>query len=120
MIGFVVITKRDWLGCPASDAGAALVMPYVNIEAMNLHLAEIAKEFPPRTHAVIIIDGAGWYKSDDLVVPDNPSLLRLPPYSPELNAQENIWQYLPRTISSDASSAPTTPSSMPAVPLGTL
>lgn len=81
--------------CPARDVGAALVMPSVNIEAMNLHLAEIAKEVPQGSHAVVIIDGAGWHlEGGELVVPDNLSLLRLPPYSPELNAQENIWQFL--------------------------
>ena len=81
--------------CPSRDVGAALVMPYVNIEAMNKHLAEIAKEVPENTHAVVIIDGAGWHlEGGELIVPDNLSLLRLPPYSPELNAQENIWQYL--------------------------
>lgn len=81
--------------CPARDVGAALVMPCVSIEAMNLHLAEIAKEVPQGTHAVVIIDGAGWHlEGGELVVPDNLSLLRLPPYSPELNAQENIWQFL--------------------------
>ena len=61
---------------------------------MNLHLVAISKEIAPQAHAVIIIDGAGWHKSQDLKVPDNISLLRLPPYSPELNAQENIWEYL--------------------------
>lgn len=81
--------------CPARDVGAALVMPYVNIEAMNKHLAEIAKEIPENTHAVVIIDGAGWHlEGGELIVPDNISLMRLPPYSPELNAQENIWQFL--------------------------
>jgi hypothetical protein len=81
--------------CPARDVGTALVMPSVSIEAMNLHLAEIAKEVPPNTHAVVIIDGAGWHlEGGELRVPDNISLLRLPPYSPELNAQENIWQFL--------------------------
>lgn len=81
--------------CPARDVGAALVMPYVNIEAMNLHLAEIAKEVPQNVHAVVIIDGAGWHiEGGELIVPENISLLRLPPYSPELNAQENIWQFL--------------------------
>lgn len=69
-------------------------MPYVNTEAMNLHLKEISRNVEPGAHAVIIIDGAGWHKAGDLVVPDNLSLLRLPPYSPELNAQENVWQYL--------------------------
>ena len=43
-----------------------------------------------------MVDGAGWHKSEDLVKPDNISLLRLPPYAPELNPVENIWQYLRR------------------------
>jgi len=43
-----------------------------------------------------VVDGAGWHKSEDLVKPDNISLLRLPPYAPELNPVENIWQYLRR------------------------
>jgi hypothetical protein len=81
--------------CPARDKGVALVLPAVNIDAMNLHLAAIATAVPSNTHAVVIIDGAGWYQEGGtLVVPYNISLLRLPPYSPELNAQENIWQYL--------------------------
>lgn len=80
--------------CPAQDKGAALVMPYANTEAMNLHLREISRNVAPGAHAVIIIDGAGWHTAGDVTVPDNVSLLRLPPYSPELNAQENIWQFL--------------------------
>jgi hypothetical protein len=81
--------------CPARDTGVALVLPEANTAAMNLHLAEIARAIPPNTHAVVIIDGAGWHQTGGrLVVPHNLSLLFLPPYSPELNAQENIWQYL--------------------------
>lgn len=78
----------------ARDKGAALVMPYANTEAMYLHLREISRNVAPGAHAVIIIDGAGWHTAGDLIVPDNLSLLPLPPYSPELNAQENIWQFL--------------------------
>jgi transposase len=80
--------------CPARDAGVALVLPDVNTEAMNRHLSEISRNVQTGAHAVIIIDGAGWHKANDLVIPANISLLPLPPYSPELNAQENIWQYL--------------------------
>lgn len=80
--------------CPARDVGAALVMPYSNTEAMNLHLIEISKTVQPGAHAVIIIDNAGWHTGYDLIVPANISLLPLPPYSPELNAQEDIWQFL--------------------------
>lgn len=73
----------------------ALVLPDANTDAMTLHLAEISRHVVPDAHALIVIDGAGWHKPGDrLVVPDNITLLRLPPYSPELNAQENVWEYL--------------------------
>jgi hypothetical protein len=80
--------------CPARAAGAALVMPYANTEAMNFHLAEIAKAVSTGAHAILVLDGAGWHGSKDLVVPPNITLLPLPPYSPELNPIENVWQYL--------------------------
>lgn len=62
---------------------------------MTLHLAEIGRQVAPGAHAVVVLDGAGWHKQGGaLVVPNNISLLLLPPYSPELNPVENIWQFL--------------------------
>lgn len=81
--------------CPARDTGAALVLPYADKQAMTLHLAEISRAVAPGAHAVVIVDGAGWHKPGGrLRQPDNISMLVLPPYSPELNPQENIWQFL--------------------------
>ena len=81
--------------CPARDTGAALVLPMVDSEMMNLHLAEIGRNVTPGSHAVIVLDGAGWHQTGGkLKLPHNISLLKLPPYSPELNPVENIWQYL--------------------------
>ena len=45
-------------------------------------------------HLAVALDGAGWHTSQDLVVPSNVTLLRLPPYSPELNPVERVWLYL--------------------------
>ena len=81
--------------CPARDTGVALVLPYADKQAMTLHLAEISRAVAPGAHAVVIVDGAGWHKPGGrLRQPDNISMLVLPPYSPELNPQENIWQFL--------------------------
>ena len=80
--------------CPERDTGVALVLPSASAENMNLFLAELASQVPPRTHAVVLIDNAGWHVADDLVVPANLTLVPLPPYSPELNAIERVWQYL--------------------------
>jgi transposase len=81
--------------CPARAVAAAIVTPWVNSEAMTIHLAEIGKQISPRAHAVLVCDGAGWHQTGRrLSVPDNVTLLRLPPYSPELNPIENVWEYL--------------------------
>ena len=80
--------------CPARGIAAGLVLPFVNTAAMNAHLAEIARTVAPGAHAVLILDGAGWHGARNLVVPDNISLLPLPPYAPELNPVENVWAYL--------------------------
>src|ERR1039457_2143444 len=61
---------------------------------MQLHLDEIATEVAPGAHAILILDQAGWHGAKDLRVPSNISLLPLPPRSPELNPQENIWQFM--------------------------
>jgi putative transposase len=81
--------------CPERGIGAGLVLPYADADAMSLHLAEIAKRVMPSAHAVVVLDGAGWHKlGGKLSVPDNVSLLPLPPYAPELNPVELIWQFL--------------------------
>jgi hypothetical protein len=80
--------------CPARDAGAAIVLTHVSVTAMNLLLEEVAAQLPTGTHAVMLIDNAGWHIANDLRVPTTISLVHLPPYSPELNAIERVWQYL--------------------------
>src|SRR5215217_7394574 len=49
---------------------------------------------PPKAHAVIVLDQAGWHTTGKLRLPENLSLLPLPPKSPELNPVENVWQFL--------------------------
>ena len=62
---------------------------------MNLHLAEIERHVTRGSHAVVVLDRAGWHQiGGRLHVPQNISLLPLPSYSPELNPQENVWQFL--------------------------
>jgi hypothetical protein len=77
--------------------GAAVVMPRANTQAMQHHLDEIARTLAPKAHAVLVLDQAGWHTTDKLRVPQNISLLPLPPKSPELNPAENIWQFLRQT-----------------------
>jgi hypothetical protein len=81
--------------CPDRAVGAALIMPWANSQAMNEHLKEISIQVAPGAQAVLVCDGAGWHqRGDKLIVPDNITLLSLPPYSPELNPMEKVWDYL--------------------------
>jgi transposase len=80
--------------CPRDGKGAALVMPRCDTSAMNLHLIEISKTVAPNAHAVLLLDQAGWHTTRNLTVPANITLLPLPPRCPELNPQENVWQFI--------------------------
>ena len=81
--------------CHQRKIGAAIIMPGVNAEAMTEHLKEISAQVAPGAHGVVVCDGAGWHqRGKRLVVPDNLTLLPLPPYAPELNPIENVWDYL--------------------------
>jgi transposase-like protein len=71
----------------------ALVLPYVNAQCMQLFIHELARRYP-NENLIMVVDGAGWHKAGSLELPDNLRLHFLPPYSPELNPQEHIWDEL--------------------------
>ena len=62
----------------------SLVLPEVGGRCMQLFLDEVARRYPD-DNIVMMVDGDGWHKSNDLRLPENLRLLFLPPYSPELN-----------------------------------
>nr|WP_281070216.1 IS630 family transposase [Sinorhizobium fredii] len=80
--------------CPKKGKGAGLVLPWCDTEAMQQHLAEISQAVDDGAHAVLLLDQAGWHVTPKLKVPDNITLLFLPPRSPELNPVENVWQFM--------------------------
>jgi transposase len=80
--------------CPKDGKGAGLVLPKCNSQAMILHLAEISVAVASGAHAVVLLDQAGWHLSSKLLVPANITLVPLPAKCPELNAIENIWQFI--------------------------
>ncbi len=43
---------------------------------------------------IIIIDNAGFHSLTKYDIPENIKLIRIPPYSPELNPSEKIWAYI--------------------------
>jgi putative transposase len=69
----------------------SLILPEVNAEAMSLFLAEVAERHH-QDYILMVLDGAGWHRARELVIPDNMGLVFLPPYSPELNPMEHVWE----------------------------
>ena len=80
--------------CPERGEGVALVLPEVSTAAMGVFLAKLSRAVPAGTHAVLVLDRAGWHVSESLNVPPNLTLIHPPPYSPELNPVERVWEYL--------------------------
>jgi transposase len=71
-----------------------MILLWCNIAAMNLHLAAISADVALGRHAALLLDQAGWHLSGKLAVPDNVTIVPLPAKCPELNSQENVWQYM--------------------------
>jgi transposase len=67
-----------------------LVLPSVHAEAMSVFLAEVGQRHPDE-FIVMVLDGAGWHKAKRLRVPPRMRLVFLPPWSPQLNPVEHLW-----------------------------
>ena len=62
----------------------------------NLFLQQLSKAYPKK-EILLIWDNASFHKtqgSDKYPLPENISLLYLPPYSPDLNYSEEVWKII--------------------------
>jgi transposase len=71
----------------------SLVLPFANTEAMSVFLEELSRRYPDE-QLLIFMDRAGWHRAKALRIPENVELGFLPPYCPDLNPQEQIWDEL--------------------------
>ena len=74
--------RLDWMLAGKSDT--------LNMNAFLRHV----RQQRPGEFLVMVLDGAPSHRSADLRIPDNMILLRLPPYSPELNPAEMLWDHV--------------------------
>jgi transposase len=82
---------------PKGGEEFSMILPKVNTEQMNVYLEKMAKEYVNQK-ILLIMDGAGWHRSKDLVIPENIKIVLLPPYSPELNPVERLWQHVKENV----------------------
>ena len=74
-----------------------LIMPTSNTACFQAFLNLAARKFAGQD-ILLVLDGAPNHRCGDLVLPDNISLLFLPPYAPELNPKENLWDEIREKI----------------------
>lgn len=68
-------------------------IPLTSSKAFFEYIHELSKH-RPREMKIVVIDNAGFHSLKDYKIPENIKLLRIPPYSPELNPSEKIWAYI--------------------------
>jgi len=86
-----------------------LIMPTSNTACFQAFLNVLSRKFA-RQDILLVLDGAPNHRCGDLALPDNISLLFLPPYSPELNPEENLWDEIRKKIFKNYALNPSTPS----------
>jgi len=90
-----------WRSLSGPQYWNAIIMSHADTQAMQKHVDEISRAVAPGAHVLIILDQAAWHTTRKLNLPENLTLVPLPPACPELNAAENIWQYLRQTYLSN-------------------
>jgi len=64
------------------------------MDVMEKHISLISPKVPKGRHPVIVVDGVAWHQVHLIEKFDHLSIIKLPPYSPELNSIEQVWQWL--------------------------
>ena len=70
-----------------------LEFPHLNADCFQILINQFSAMFSQSLN-VIVLDNGRFHRAKILEIPDNVILLFLPPYSPELNPIERLWQNL--------------------------
>jgi transposase len=70
---------------------------HCDLASFGWFLRQLSDALPGET-LVLVLDRAGWHTSGALAVPAAVRLCHLPPYSPELNPVERLWQEMRRVL----------------------
>jgi transposase len=79
--------------CPLEAESYSLISPLCNTAAINERLQGLSEAYCSE-EILLFADSAGWHQSKELLQPTNIHLELLPPYSPELNPTEHLWDYI--------------------------
>lgn len=83
---------------PIDGDSFLLELPQCNSQNFQLYL-DLFSQHKPDELKILVLDNGAFHKAACLDVPPNIALVFLPPYSPELNPAEKIWQTMKRSFS---------------------
>jgi len=78
---------------PINGDSFLLELPFCSAETFQIYLNEFSKQNPDE-FKIIVLDNGAFHKAKALKIPENILLIFLPPYSPELNPAERMWQIM--------------------------
>ena len=81
--------------CPSNGHFDYMIANDMRTPNMSRFLRQVSRAHP-KQFVIMVLDGASTHKSKDLKIPSNVALIILPPYSPELNPSERVWNVLRR------------------------
>ncbi len=96
LVGLALVREFVYAYAAVSPGDGCLdywTTPKMNTEYMSQFLAQV-RTAHPEEFIIMILDGASSHKSKDLKIPEHMVLIKLPPYSPELNPTELVWNEL--------------------------
>jgi hypothetical protein len=79
--------------CPHDGQSCSLILPYADTYAMKIFLQECSEYFK-NYRVIMVMDQAAWHRTSDIGVFENIRIIYQPPYSPELNPVEHLWEYI--------------------------
>jgi hypothetical protein len=79
---------------PQTGQRVGLVFSNVDTETFNLFLEMTSESVEKVVHIILVMDNAGYHGAKEMKVPENITILSLPPYSPELNPAERLWHWM--------------------------
>ncbi|MDR3154535.1 MAG: transposase [Deltaproteobacteria bacterium] len=77
--------------CPKTGRFDYMTCDDMKTANMSKFLKQVSRSHRNR-FVVMVVDGASSHKAKNLSIPKNIELIILPPYSPELNPQEQVWR----------------------------
>ncbi|MBM0740765.1 IS630 family transposase (plasmid) [Phormidium sp. CLA17] len=90
------IFKAFWLyGAVEPTTGESFFLQFSHVDTAcyQWFLDEFSKAYPDSLN-ILQVDNGRFHKGKDLIVPENIILVFQPPYCPELNPIERLWEHL--------------------------